>query len=212
MHNIFFKYLLPVAIAVLLSTERVFAQFPEYAVGVRGGMQMSMALFEPSVAQSLPVSMHAGAQFRMVSEKYFGIIAELNYTQRGFSTLSGEGVYAHRRLDYIEIPFMSHITFGRKLFRYFIDLGPQVSFLISDTKPAVASTNPEHTLPAKNIVDYGLVFGTGFEFNTRYGVYTVDARYCFGLGNVFPSKASDHFKSSSNQNIQVCVAYLFPFR
>ena len=39
------------------------------------------------------------------NKKYFGIKLELNYTHRGFKDSEG-----HRQLDYIEIPFMTHIT------------------------------------------------------------------------------------------------------
>lgn len=200
-----------VGVLALLSSVAVSAQFPEYAVGVRAGTQFSMAMFEPAVSQSMPVSAHVGAQFRMVSEKYFGIIVELNYSQRGFANKQ-DGVMLHRRLDYIEIPFMSHITFGRKLFRYFIDLGPSISYMVADVPAKSGGSASQHVLPIKNRFDYGIVGGMGFEFNTKYGIYTIDARYSFGLGNLFGSKASDYFKTSSNQNITVSLAYLFPIK
>lgn len=186
------------------------AQFPEYAVGVRTGASWSMVMFEPSVSQpSMPTTFHAGAQFRMVSEKYFGIVVELNYSQRGFAD-KVNGVVRHRRLDYMELPFMSHITFGRKLFRYFINIGPSISYMVADVPVADGASLPQHTMPVKNRFDYGIVGGMGFEFNTRFGIYTIDARYSFGLGNLFGSRASDHFKTSSNQNITLSLAYLFP--
>lgn len=204
---------LKILLAVLLAacaTVTVSAQFPEYAVGVRAGVSWSNVLFEPTVRQpSMPVTFHAGAQFRMVSEKYFGIVVELNYSQRGF-TDKAAGVSRHRRLDYIELPFMSHITFGRKLFRYFINLGPSISYMIADVPVADGAGLPQHTMSVKNRFDYGIVGGMGFEFNTLSGIYTIDARYSFGLGNLFGSRASDHFKTSSNQNITLSLAYLFP--
>ena len=182
------------------------AQYPEYAIGVRGGTTWSMALFNPSIAQpSLPLTYHGGAQFRMISEKYFGIKIELNYNQRGFQDNEG-----HRQLDYIELPFMTHITFGQKLFRFFIDLGPEISYLIKDNP--ISSNNIQHTTPIKNKFDYGLVGGLGFEFNTKYGIYTVDARYNFGLNNIFGNSASEYFKASTNQNITLSLAYLFTIK
>lgn len=198
-------------VGLYLGTLPLVAQFPEYGIGVRVGTTWSMLMSEPALSQSvLPTTFHAGAQFRMVSEKYFGIIVELNYVQRGFAD-NNKGVRSHRRLDYIELPFLAHITFGRKLFRYFIDLGPTVSCLLSDTKASPLPDLPQHTMPVKNFVDYGIAAGTGFEFNTRYGIYTIDARYSFGLGNLFSSKPSDAFRSSSNHNITLSLAYLFPF-
>jgi hypothetical protein len=180
--------------------------YPEYAVGLRGGTSWSMMLFNPSISQpSMPMTYHAGAQFRMISEKYFGIKLELNYSQKGF-----KDTYGHRRLDYIELPFMTHITFGQQLFRFFIDLGPEIAYLIRDNN--IQSNAQQHTLPAKNSFDYGIVGGLGFEFNTHTGIYTIDARYYFGLNNVMGNSASEYFKSSTNQNITLSLAYLFPLK
>lgn len=198
-------------IAVISFAATAFAYYPEYAVGVRGGLSWSTVRFEPRVSKTtmMPMTFHAGAQFRMISEKYFGIKLELNYSQRGFRTREATGSF-HRRLDYIELPFMAHITFGQKLFRYFIDLGPSISYMINDSKSV--STSISHTMPIANRFDYGIVGGMGFEFNTNSGIYTIDARYRFGLGNIFKSTAADQFKTSSNQNITLSLAYLFPFR
>ena len=56
------------------------AQYPEYGVGVRGGTTWSFMMLNPSVEQpSMPLTFHTGAQFRMISERYFGIKVELNY-------------------------------------------------------------------------------------------------------------------------------------
>lgn len=198
-------------IIITLNALIISAQYPEYAAGIRGGATWSMVSFNPVVPQTtLPTTMHIGAQFRVVSEKYFGVVVELNYTQRGFQDKL-EGYSAHRRLDYIELPFLTHITFGRKWFRYFINAGPSISYMIYD-KPIETSITPQHSIPIKNRFDYGIAAGMGFEFNTRYGVYTIDARYNFGLGNIFASTAGNTFKNSSNQNITLSVAYLFPFR
>lgn len=180
--------------------------YPEYALGIKGGTTWSMMLFNPAVGQpTMPMTYHAGAQFRMVSEKFCGIKIELNYAQKGF-----KDKYGHRRLDYIELPFMTHITFGQRLFRFFIDLGPQIAYLIQDN--SIGIDIQQHSLPAKNRFDYGIVGGLGFEFNTKTGIYTVDARYNFWLNNVFGNSASEYFKSSTNQNITLSLAYLFPFK
>ena len=59
------------------------AQYPEYGIGLKGGTTWSFMWFNPSISQpSMPLTFHAGAQFRMVSERYFGIKIELNYAQR----------------------------------------------------------------------------------------------------------------------------------
>ena len=200
------KIILFLIINCALCTIHCKAQYPEYALGVRGGTTWSFTWFNPQIAQpTLPLTYHAGAQFRMVSEKYFGIKLELNYTQRGFKDKESQ-----RRLDYIELPFMTHITFGQKLFRFFIDLGPEISYMIKDNH--IKSNNIQHSSPIKNKFDYGLVGGLGFEFNTKYGIYTIDTRYYFGINNLFGNSATEYFKASTNQNITLSLAYLFPIR
>ena len=135
---------------ILCSINHISAQYPEYSVGIRGGTAWSFIQSSPSINQpKFPLSYHGGIQFRFVSEKYFGIKMELNYTQRGFKDKEG-----HRRLDYLELPFMTHLTFGQKLFRFFIDLGPEISYLIKDNP--ISSNNLQHITPIKNKFDYGL--------------------------------------------------------
>ena len=68
----------------------------------------------------------------------------------------------------------------------------------------------EHTLPVSNWFDYGISGGIGFEFNTKYGIYIIDGRFDFGLGNIFPSTAGSDFSISSNLGASVSIGYLFP--
>ena len=60
------------------------------------------------------------------------------------------------------------------------------------------------------IFDYGIAAGLGFEFNTKYGIYIIDGRFNFGLGNIFPSTGGSDFSISSNLGASVSVGYLFP--
>lgn len=198
--------ILIIIIAYCSFSNAQYAKHPEYAIGIRGGTSWSMMWFTPSVKQpTIPMTFHAGTQFRFISEKYFGLKIEINYAQRGFKDKDG-----HRRFDYIELPLMTHITFGQKLFRFFIDLGPEVSYLLKDNPINVNSI--QHSYSIKNKFDYSILGGLGFEFNTKYGIYTIDARYRFGLNNVFGNSATEHFRSSTNQNITLSLAYLFPIR
>ncbi len=190
-------------------TRRGYGIYPEYSLGVKGGVNMSFMMFNPSVTQpTLPLNYHFGLKYRHIAEKYFGFIVEANYAQRGFIDRT-DGVLNHRRFDYIEVPFLTHITFGKRLFRFNINLGPYIAYLIGDHRASEANT-PQHTLPIGNRFDYGIAGGIEFEFNTKYGIYTLDGRYNFGFGKVFRSRVGDTFRNSSNQAISASVSYLFP--
>ena len=201
---------------LFVSANSIFGQVnyfvPEYGVGVRGGATASWVSFSPSVAQNSTYGLQAGGVFRYVSAKYFGVQVEANFTQRGWTEQSDAYTYT-RQLNYVEVPFLSHIYFGGKVFRWFFNLGPSVSYQISDNVESTVSNahqQPRHTMAVKNRLDYAIAVGTGFEFNTkRAGIYQLEARYSFGLGDMFPNSATDDYRRSSNQNLSVCLGLLF---
>jgi len=201
---------------LFVSANSIFGQVnyfvPEYGVGVRGGATASWVSFSPSVAQSSIYGLQAGGVFRYVSAKYFGVQVEANFTQRGWTEKSDAYTYT-RQLNYVEVPFLSHIYFGGKVFRWFFNLGPSVSYQISDNVESTVTNieqNSCHTMAVKNRLDYAIAVGTGFEFNTkRAGIYQLEARYSFGLGDMFPNSATDDYRRSSNQNLSVCLGLLF---
>ena len=96
-----------------------------------------------------------------------------------------------------------------KLFRFFFELGPFIAFMVKDNIEEGAM-GLEQTMAISNIFDYGIAAGLGFEFNTKYGIYIIDGRFNFGLGNIFPSTGGSDFSISSNLGASVSVGYLFP--
>ena len=66
------------------------------------------------------------------------------------------------------------------------------------------------TKPIENIFDYSICGGLGIEFRTpKAGNFILEARYDFGLGNIYHNSKADDFSKSNNQAITVSVAYLF---
>jgi len=185
---------------------------PEYGVGIHGGGTASRVSFSPSVSEKPTYGLQAGGIFRYISAKHFGAQIEANFTQRGWTEKSDVYNYAHQ-LNYVEVPFLSHIYFGRKVFRWFFNLGPSVSYLISDNIQSTVTSDQQetrHAMELRNRFDYAIAVGTGFEFNTkRAGIYQLEARYSFGLGDMFPNSATDDYRRSSNQNLSVCLGLLF---
>lgn len=185
---------------------------PEYTIGVRGGATASWVSFSPSVSQKTMYGFQGGALFRYVSDYHFGVQVEANYTQRGW--IEDYDAYTYtRQLNYVEIPFLSHIYFGKRYFRWFFNLGPSISYLLQDNAQSTMTADQEtlrQTSDITNRIDYAIVIGTGFEFQTkRAGIYQLEARYSFGLGDMFPSAATDEYRRSSNQNVSLCLGILF---
>ncbi len=199
---------------------------PHISVGVKGGMTLSEMAFSPSVKQKWNNGTTGAVTFRYTEEKLFGLIAELGWTQRGWAENFEESPCSYSRsLTYIKLPMMTHIYFGSRRFKCFINLGPEFSYLISEKIsanfdyhdplhaegfPTKARMTEQLVMPVKNKFDYGIVGGAGIEFYiSPRNSLTLEGRYYFGLGNIFPAAKADTFSASRNTSIEISLGYNF---
>jgi len=195
------------------------------AIGVRGGVDFSEVFFNPSVRQKFAPGVTAGVTFRYIEESHFGLIAELNFVQRGWAENFEDAPYDYRRtLNYVELPLLAHIFFGRRG-RFFFNAGPQVAlFLGESTKsnfdpkdmatlpdfPYINRMNEQMLLSVSQKIDYGISAGLGAEFNlNKRNSLSLEARFYFGLGNIFPSKRADTYNASNQMTLSATVGYWF---
>lgn len=197
------------------------------SIGGRAGITMSSVSFMPKVPESMLTGWTVGAAIRYTEEKHVGVIGEINISQRGWkeSYDPGQDFSFSRSLTYISIPVMTHIYFGPKKFNCIINLGPEVAFMIANSAKANFDYNnvanvkgypvntretAQMTMPIKNKIDYGITAGIGGEWkiNPRHSVL-IEARYYFGLGNIFASDKKDIFSSSRPSSIEVTAGYMF---
>lgn len=204
----------------------------ELYIGVNAGALSSRMDFNPSIPQTLNVGIHGGVSAKYISEKHLGVIAEINYSQRGWKEdFPEESGFAYSRtLNYVEVPFMTHIYFGRST-RFIINAGPQISFLLNDNQnmnTALAedleerrAANPDSRIgyqysPFSEMkrVEYGLVGGIGMELQTGIGVFDIEGRYYFGLGDLFTSRRTDnaYFFRSAHRLIEAKLSYYIKVR
>lgn len=220
------KLLSILSLLIVYMTSTVTAQThykAQISVGAHGGVNASMVNFSPSVRQGFLLGANGGLNFRYTEENHFGFLVEANFEQRGWSeNFENEPFSYSRTIDYIQIPFMSHIYFGRR-HKFFINLGPSISFKLGDSVKSnfdyenVGSvlnfpvhTSQQYSYPTKGKVDYGISGGLGGEFgiNTRNSIY-LEARFYFGIGNVLPSGRTDHFGASNPMTLSVSAGYWF---
>lgn len=196
------------------------------SIGAHGGVDLSRVMFSPSVRQTFLPGANAGLNFRYTEENHFGFIIEANFEQRGWKeSFDGKPFSYSRTVNYMQIPFMSHIYFGKRG-KFFINLGPSISFKIGDSTKSnfdyanVGSvpdfpvhTSQQYAYETKGTIDYGISGGLGGEFslNPRNSLY-LEARYYFGLANLLSAHRSDHFKSSNPMTISVSIGYWFRMR
>jgi hypothetical protein len=178
---------------------------PEMYIGANGGTTLSMVNFKPAVQQSYLMGYHGGMVFRYNSQNHLGVQAELNYMQRGWNELSGYS----RRLDYVELPFMSHFYFGRAL-QFYFNIGPKVALLIGNQvlTPSAEISTAEQYSAIDRPIDYGFCGGFGFQLKTGKQIFLIDTRINFSTGNIFPDRMTDHFATSNNMNASLSAAWL----
>lgn len=227
-----FATLLIILAASLLTPAGALAQReynPNFSVGVKGGATLSNMSFNPEVHQKMVQGVTMGLLCRYHEEKLFGLIGELNITQRGwkenFARDDAPQFQYTRRLTYVQMPLMTHIYFGPEKVKFIINLGPEFGYLIGDKItanfdyhnyksvpgfPQGYRTNEQLNKPVEVKFDYGIAAGGGVEFfiNRRNSIL-LEGRYYFGLGNIFHATKRDFFSASRGTSIEITAAYIF---
>jgi hypothetical protein len=187
----------------------------EVYLGFKGGTAFSRVRFYPTVKQNMLQGYCGGIVFRDISEAHVGLQIELNYSQRGWKEPTDAGVDYERQLDYFVLPLMTHVNIGNNAFRFFINLGPSVSYLYTDKEifnpPANATYTPNdyYGKPVDAGIDFQFVGGLGFEWRFKNGNgLMLDSRLYYSLPSLFDPKKST-YDASQLQTIEVSMAYLF---
>ena len=165
------------------------------------------------------------------------VYAEVNYAKVGWKenildinnqpvTIAGTGeaLRYQRDITYIQVPVFAHLAWGReeKGINFFVNLGPQVGFYLGESTSTnfdgntttdnerVSNVVAQYDMPVEKKIDYGIAVGGGLEYSIpKVGHFLVDARYYYGLGNIYGSSKRDYFGKSNFGHITFKVAYLF---
>ena len=216
------------AFATLTTTAQIGDARNTLSLGVSGGMGTSRVSFIPSIKQTLSLGPTFGVSLRHISEKYFFLICgtqiECNFASRGWTELieDGSGNEYTRVANYVEVPFLAHLGFGREFrgFQGHINLGPQVGYLLNERetyggqKPWDVSNRPNNVTEQygkaiENKLDYGITASLGVEMRTGSGNFGLEGRYYFGLGNIYGITKKDYFGRCANSTISVRATYSF---
>lgn len=187
-------------LVMLLLTNTLSAQSKDFDartyLGIHGGPSLSMVFFLPGVPTGFQQNYMGGLMFRHINEKHLGLQAELNYSQRGWTESSG--LYA-RRLDYLELPFMSHFNFGRSV-QFFFNIGPKIGYLIGEEvlhDETAGSQSYQYTHAIENKFDYGFAAGMGVIVEIKKQVIQLDIRGNYSMSNIFSDLKRDYFDNSN---------------
>lgn len=206
----------------LMSMAQPRLRTPEIYVGAHAGVMASTMLFRPNVAKidimQSPLTMNGGLVFRYAAHKVCAIQVEANYMQRGWREQialgTGSSMDYTRQLDYIEIPLLMHLYFGKQRFRGFINLGPQIGYCIRDIATQLPSTitSPQYQ-PIEKPFDWGLAGGLGCYYRTKkIGLFQLEARFNFSMGTTYNDRKVDYFSQSNAMNLSLNLAYLWEIK
>lgn len=206
----------------LMSVAQPRLRTPEIYVGAHAGVMASTMLFRPNVAKidimQSPLTMNGGLVFRYAAHKVCAIQVEANYMQRGWREQialgTGSTMDYTRQLDYIEIPLLMHLYFGKQRFRGFINLGPQIGYCIRDIATQLPSTitSPQYQ-PIEKPFDWGLAGGLGCYYRTKkIGLFQLEARFNFSMGTTYNDRKVDYFSQSNAMNLSLNLAYLWEIK
>ena len=196
------------------------------AVGGKAGASFSKVNFNPSVQQTIEPGVTAGVSFRYIEEKNFGLIAELNMTQRGWKETYDDIDYKYsRKFTYLELPIMTHIYFGNQRVKGFFNLGPELNVMLGNSIKSnfayqeAASLDyfiedsrhiEQLTMEINNKLDYGICVGAGMEvgLNSKHSLL-LEGRFYYGLTDVFPNHKTDIFAGSNSMSVTVTLGYFY---
>ncbi len=223
MKRILFSILSALGLAISVNAQTHFDS--KVDLGVRGGVTFSNVMFKPAITSKFGVGYTGGITFRYSEENHFGLIAEVNLVQRGWAEKFEDLPYNYQRiLNYVEVPVMSHIYFGRRG-KFFINAGPEIAYYLGDKIKCNFDYNDtsgldgfndknrrteQLTMQVSQKLDFGIVAGLGGEFsiNPRNSL-AIEARVYYGIGNVMPSGRQDTFNLSNQLSIGVTAGYWF---
>ena len=197
-----------------------------FAVGVNGGINLNSVSFSPSVKQKNLMGINGGVTTRYISEKYFSMICgaqiELNFSQHGWDEFYQDypELQYTRKMNYIEIPFLAHLAFGKdRGLQFFVHAGPQIGFFLSDSYTIggdwdnyTGITVEQHDKAVDNKFDYGITGGAGVELRTKIGHFLVEGRYYYALSDFYSSTKKDYFSRSAHGVITAKITYLFDLK
>lgn len=165
------------------------------------------------------------------------IVAEVNLVQTGWKEKiqgmenqplyyegSTEALHYQRKMTYLQIPLFARLGWGRerKGIQGFFQVGPQLGIFLSEstttnlidgeepTEQRSSSIVEQESKPVEKKFDYGITGGAGVELSLpKLGHFLVEARYYFGLGNIYGNSKQDYFGKSNNSTIIIKASYLF---
>jgi hypothetical protein len=194
-------------------------------VGIRGGLHSATVDANPMILgteEPWRTGFIMGIASQFWAGEVFSFAPELMYEQRGFSQEFTGGVERVARFDYVSVPLLFRLTFGRTM-RAYVNAGPTISYWLGGTQRAgviadmgidqeyneeirFGVADGDWTYDASRF-ELGGAVGGGLMLDTEGGTFLIDIRYTQGFTNIADVQDTEGYK---NQGISISMIYLLP--
>jgi hypothetical protein len=198
-----------IVITLLMTTAVISVKAQNFHFGIKTGINLSKETKTEVERQvqdfdkEFRKGFHIGGIVTYSINKKWELEGNLMYSQQGykehlFSIENNRTIYSIRS-NYINLPIAIKYY---PLEHLYIEMGPQIGFLISKKHKIQGEGNITKYIPLKpNHIDLSLFCGLGYKFSNNI---LLEARYIHGINNTYKNVAL-----SQNRNIQISIGYLF---
>ena len=232
--------------AFLLSVAFAQTTFGQVGIGIKGGLNLSGIsgaddqLKNQGNSETADVNkpgFHGGLVFKFGITEKFAIQPEVLFSQKGgkttfkntyvsnTGTVTAEG-HNITSYNYLEVPILLKLTLGDGDFKYFINAGPSLGYLVGgQTKykvTGVEETSKDINLEEETIgtykvrnnrFDVGVAAGLGVSLDAGPGSVFLEARYVAGFSDIrkVTSGTEPNHVKTMNRNTMISLGYMFKF-
>jgi len=198
-----------ILITLLMTTAVISVKAQNFHFGIKTGINLSKETKTEVERQvqdfdkEFRKGFHIGGIVTYSINKKWELEGNLMYSQQGykehlFSIENNRTIYSIRS-NYINLPIAIKYY---PLEHLYIEMGPQIGFLISKKHKIQGEGNITKYIPLKpNHIDLSLFCGLGYKFSNNI---LLEARYIHGLNNTYKNVTL-----SQNRNIQISIGYMF---
>lgn len=183
-------------------------------VGLKGGTSLSRYNFTPERPQEITFGYAGGLIFKHLSQPHIGVQLELNLVQKGWTERLDATQTFRRNMNYVEVPFMTHVVLGKRNTRVFANLGPNLAFLLSNRDSIQTVMAGEdfgyYQKEIESPLQFGFSVGVGLIQRSPFGTFQLEGRATQSLTSVFTN--TQRVTSSTNTNIVISLGYLIDLR
>lgn len=207
------KFLFIIIVASIFSH---LVQAQKISIIPKAGATLSTVVFDdPDVTDDtgLEAGFTAGVGVNMpLGKGLFSIQPELNFIQKGWyysnSTATFSGWVENTTLNYLEIPVLVKASFGKNKTRFYVNAGPSFALGLGGNQSVNSETidvkfgkgdSDDDVLYIDNKLDVSLQAGFGVIIG---GIIMIDARYGYGLTNIYDKSDDIENATSKNRVIQ----------